>query len=190
MYGISLFFWNLKYIQGPFTKCTSCSLFLYAFHHYVWPRCNINLHVSFKFLSSLNWQHQLCKNPRPNPDIKTLFTDHSCAVPANGARGPPPTNGPLVGPIPKSGAFPPLAAHSVSKELVTFLSIFDLLLPLFNWCCPTFLFSLFNQLSRPLQLPLQVGWQILTHPYHTQLWHKSLLVWFSLKIQVLLKCLY
>ncbi|KAL0331020.1 UNVERIFIED_CONTAM: protein TPR3 [Sesamum angustifolium] len=28
---------------------------------------------------SLNWQHQLCKNPRPNPDIKTLFTDHTCA---------------------------------------------------------------------------------------------------------------
>nr|5JA5_A Chain A, Protein TPR1 [Oryza sativa] len=30
---------------------------------------------------SLNWQHQLCKNPRPNPDIKTLFTDHTCTPP-------------------------------------------------------------------------------------------------------------
>ncbi|KAH9727922.1 protein TOPLESS-RELATED PROTEIN 2 [Citrus sinensis] len=35
---------------------------------------------------SLNWQHQLCKNPRPNPDIKTLFTDHSCNPTSNGAR--------------------------------------------------------------------------------------------------------
>ncbi|KAH9755399.1 Topless-related protein 3 [Citrus sinensis] len=30
---------------------------------------------------SLNWQHQLCKNPRANPDIKTLFTDHTCSPP-------------------------------------------------------------------------------------------------------------
>ncbi|KAG2581778.1 hypothetical protein PVAP13_6KG064200 [Panicum virgatum] len=51
---------------------------------------------------SLNWQHQLCKNPRPNPDIKTLFTDHSCAAPTNGARAPPPANGPLVGSIPNA----------------------------------------------------------------------------------------
>jgi len=63
---------------------------------------------------SLNWQHQLCKNPRPNPDIKTLFTDHSCAAPTNGARAPPPTNGPLVGSIPKSAGFPPMGAHAVS----------------------------------------------------------------------------
>ncbi|KAG6537079.1 hypothetical protein ZIOFF_002160 [Zingiber officinale] len=67
---------------------------------------------------SLNWQHQLCKNPRSNPDIKTLFTDHSCAIPANGARGPP-TNGPLVGSIPKSGAFPQLVAHSPFQPVVS-----------------------------------------------------------------------
>lgn len=63
-------------------------------------------------LCSLNWQHQLCKNPRPNPDIKTLFIDHTCGPP-NGARAPPPTN-PLVGGLPKQGTFPPLGAHSVS----------------------------------------------------------------------------
>lgn len=63
---------------------------------------------------SLNWQHQLCKNPRSNPDIKTLFTDHAC-TPTNGARPPPPTNNPLVGPIPKAGAFPPIGAHNVSN---------------------------------------------------------------------------
>ncbi|XP_050268371.1 topless-related protein 1-like isoform X1 [Quercus robur] len=27
---------------------------------------------------SLNWQHSLCANPRQNPDIRTLFLDHSC----------------------------------------------------------------------------------------------------------------
>ncbi|KAM7254034.1 hypothetical protein ACFE04_031716 [Oxalis oulophora] len=60
---------------------------------------------------SLNWQHQLCKNPRPNPDIKTLFVDHSCGQ-ANGARAPSPANNPLLGgPLPKVGAFPPLGAH-------------------------------------------------------------------------------
>uniref|UniRef100_A0A7N0ZUU0 CTLH domain-containing protein n=1 Tax=Kalanchoe fedtschenkoi TaxID=63787 RepID=A0A7N0ZUU0_KALFE len=59
---------------------------------------------------SLNWQHQLCKNPRPNPDIKTLFVDHTCGQP-NGARAPSPANGPLIGSLPKVGGFPPLGAH-------------------------------------------------------------------------------
>ncbi|KAK3427749.1 hypothetical protein EUGRSUZ_F03923 [Eucalyptus grandis] len=59
---------------------------------------------------SLNWQHQLCKNPRSNPDIKTLFVDHSCGQP-NGARAPSPANSPLLGPLPKVGGFPPLGAH-------------------------------------------------------------------------------
>ncbi|KAK1303545.1 Topless-related protein 1 [Acorus calamus] len=62
-------------------------------------------------LSNLNWQHQLCKNPRPNPDIKTLFTDHSCA-PSNGPRVPPQSNSPLVGSIPKPGGFPSIGVHS------------------------------------------------------------------------------
>eukprot|EP00250_Pteridium_aquilinum_P001788 c12001_g1_i1 orf=142-3522(+) len=62
---------------------------------------------------SLNWQHQLCKNPRSNPDIKTLFTDHSC-TPTNGGRAPAPTNNLLVGGMPntKPGAFPPLGVHA------------------------------------------------------------------------------
>jgi len=59
---------------------------------------------------SLNWQHQLCKNPRPNPDIKTLFVDHSCGQP-NGARAPSPANNPLLGSIPKPGGFPPIGAQ-------------------------------------------------------------------------------
>ncbi|CAM8927593.1 unnamed protein product [Rhodiola kirilowii] len=60
---------------------------------------------------SLNWQHQLCKNPRPNPDIKTLFVDHSCAA-SNGARPAPPSNGPLGGPLPMAGMFHPLGVQS------------------------------------------------------------------------------
>ncbi|KAK3436840.1 hypothetical protein EUGRSUZ_C01368 [Eucalyptus grandis] len=60
---------------------------------------------------SLNWQHQLCKNPRPNPDIKTLFVDHTCGQP-NGARAPSPVTNPLMGTVPKPGPFPPLTAHA------------------------------------------------------------------------------
>ncbi|KAL0441640.1 UNVERIFIED_CONTAM: Topless-related protein 4 [Sesamum radiatum] len=56
---------------------------------------------------SLNWQHQLCKNPKPNPDIKTLFVDHSCGQ-SNGARAPSPVTNPLMGSIPKVGGFPPI----------------------------------------------------------------------------------
>ncbi|KAG5115177.1 hypothetical protein JHK84_041290 [Glycine max] len=59
---------------------------------------------------SLNWQHQLCKNPRPNPDIKTLFVDHSCGQ-LNGAPAPSPANNLLLGSLPKAGGFPPLGAH-------------------------------------------------------------------------------
>ncbi|XP_031485381.1 protein TPR1-like isoform X1 [Nymphaea colorata] len=58
---------------------------------------------------SLNWQHQLCKNPRSNPDIKTLFTDHSCQPP-NGARAPTPVTVPLPGGL-KNPAYTALGAH-------------------------------------------------------------------------------
>jgi WD40 repeat protein len=66
---------------------------------------------------SLNWQHQLCKNPRPNPDIKTLFVDHSCGQP-NGARAPSPATNPLLGSLPKAGVFPPLGAHGPFQPTV------------------------------------------------------------------------
>ncbi|RDX94673.1 Topless-related protein 2, partial [Mucuna pruriens] len=29
-----------------------------------------------------NWQHQKCKNPRPNPEMETLFIDHTCQPPS------------------------------------------------------------------------------------------------------------
>uniref|UniRef100_A0A6M2F2W7 CTLH domain-containing protein n=1 Tax=Populus davidiana TaxID=266767 RepID=A0A6M2F2W7_9ROSI len=59
---------------------------------------------------SLNWQHQLCKNPRPNPDIKTLFTDHSCS-PMNGPLAPAPVNLPVAAVSAKPAAYTPLGAH-------------------------------------------------------------------------------
>lgn len=74
---------------------------------------------------SLNWQHQLCKNPRSNPDIKTLFVDHSCGPP-NGARAPPPSNNPLVGALPKAGSFPhnpfPPAASPAASALAGWMA--------------------------------------------------------------------
>ncbi|KAH9683637.1 Topless-related protein 2 [Citrus sinensis] len=60
---------------------------------------------------SLNWQHQLCKNPRPNPDIKTLFVDHSCSPP-NGARAPTPVTLPVAA-VAKPATYAPLGAHAV-----------------------------------------------------------------------------
>lgn len=58
---------------------------------------------------SLNWQHQLCKNPRPNPDIKTLFQDHTC-TPANGPLAPTPVNLPVAA-VAKPAAYTSLGAH-------------------------------------------------------------------------------
>ncbi|PPS20572.1 hypothetical protein GOBAR_AA00035 [Gossypium barbadense] len=58
---------------------------------------------------SLNWQHQLCKNPKPNPDIKTLFTDHSCSPP-NGARAPTPVTFPVAA-VAKPSTYAPVGAH-------------------------------------------------------------------------------
>lgn len=76
---------------------------------------NLNLGFTvFFFFCSLNWQHQLCKNPRPNPDIRSLFLDHTCNQP-NGARAASPSPGTnhLMGGgggggVPKIAGFHPL----------------------------------------------------------------------------------
>ncbi|XP_073147375.1 topless-related protein 3-like [Henckelia pumila] len=78
---------------------------------------------------SLNWQHQLCKNPRPNPDIRTLFTDHTCNPP-NGALAPTPVNLPntaVVKPVAYTslgahGPFPPAAAAANANALAGWMA--------------------------------------------------------------------
>ncbi|XAR66873.1 hypothetical protein NMG60_11013241 [Bertholletia excelsa] len=78
---------------------------------------------------SLNWQHQLCKDPKPNPDIKTLFVDHSCGQSQpNGARAPSTVTNPLMGAVPKVGAFPPLGVHGPFQPAPTPLTS-----PLAGW---------------------------------------------------------
>lgn len=72
---------------------------------------SIFAHVVIYGVCSLNWQHQLCKNPRPNPDIKTLFVDHSCSPP-NGARAPTPVTLPVAA-VAKPATYAPLGAHAV-----------------------------------------------------------------------------
>ncbi|KAL3030319.1 hypothetical protein AAZX31_03G213500 [Glycine max] len=78
---------------------------------------------------SLNWQHQLCKNPRPNPDIKTLFTDHTC-TPPNGPLAPTPVNLPVAAvakpaaytSIGSHGPFPPAAATANTNALAGWMA--------------------------------------------------------------------
>ena len=105
-----------KYIEdyccSPHPPSCSCYLIFSSSNSYccayIW------LHDSDLWLCclcSLNWQHQLCKNPRPNPDIKTLFTDHTCSPP-NGPLAPTPVNLPVAA-VAKPAAYTPLGAHGV-----------------------------------------------------------------------------
>ncbi|KAL7003124.1 Topless-related protein 3, partial [Sarracenia purpurea var. burkii] len=78
---------------------------------------------------SLNWQHQLCKNPRPNPDIKTLFSDHTC-TPPNGALAPTPVTLPAAAvgkptaytSLSSHGPFPPAAATGSGNALAGWMA--------------------------------------------------------------------
>lgn len=80
-----------------------------------------NFHI-FKFgVCSLNWQHQLCKNPKPNPDIRTLFVDHTCGQSSGGPRVASPVTNPLLAPVPKVGAFTSIGGHGVSfHQLISY----------------------------------------------------------------------
>ncbi|KAF8011645.1 hypothetical protein BT93_J2048 [Corymbia citriodora subsp. variegata] len=51
--------------------------------------CSENSRLRALINQSLNWQHQMCKSPKPDPEIKTLFVDHTCGT-SNGAPAPPP----------------------------------------------------------------------------------------------------
>eukprot|EP00249_Psilotum_nudum_P005525 c18966_g1_i3 orf=699-1553(-) len=59
---------------------------------------------------SLNWQHQIFKNPQFNPETEFSLSDHSCGIP-NKAIAPQPSNNSLMGAIAKSRLFPLLGAH-------------------------------------------------------------------------------
>ena len=116
-------------------------------------------------ICSLNWQHQLCKNPRPSPDIKTLFVDHTCGQP-NGARAPSPVTNPLMGFIPKVGGFPPIGAHGVSLYatrllFVVGLKMFCFLFIVFYLCIPLLFIQPFQPAAAPAPAPLTAslaGW--------------------------------
>ncbi len=100
----------------------------------------------------MNWQHQLCKNPRPNPDIKTLFTDHTC-TPPNGARASP-VSVPLSA-VPKAGGtYPPLTAHTVCLRF-TISSLHDFMNASFHFYS---LYPLMQPFQPPPAGPSLAGW--------------------------------
>ncbi|ESW10946.1 hypothetical protein PHAVU_009G252100 [Phaseolus vulgaris] len=58
---------------------------------------------------SLNWQHQLCKNPMPSPEIKTLLINHCCS-PANGSTARSSVNIPIA-PVINPSSYASLGGH-------------------------------------------------------------------------------
>ncbi|KAJ6697804.1 TOPLESS-RELATED PROTEIN 1-RELATED [Salix purpurea] len=64
---------------------------------------------------SLNWQHSLCGNPGQNPDIRTLFYDHSCRN-ANHVYPQLATNNHLIASVPKSEGFLPIVANGTFQS--------------------------------------------------------------------------
>lgn len=65
---------------------------------------------------SLNWQHSLCPNPRQNPDIRTLFVDHSCKN-SNDSLAQLAASNQLIGSPTKFEGFLPLGANVVYVEV-------------------------------------------------------------------------
>ncbi|KAF4388353.1 hypothetical protein G4B88_013190 [Cannabis sativa] len=59
---------------------------------------------------SLNWQHSLCSNPSQNPDMRTLFIDHSCRSSNDQFPQVNPSNHPISS-APRTDYFHPMAAH-------------------------------------------------------------------------------
>jgi hypothetical protein len=64
------------------------------------------------WFDSLNWQHSLCSNPRQNPDIRTLFVDHSCKN-SNDSFAQLAASNQLIGSPPQIEGFLPMAANGV-----------------------------------------------------------------------------
>nr|XP_011466160.1 PREDICTED: topless-related protein 3 isoform X1 [Fragaria vesca subsp. vesca] len=71
---------------------------------------------------SLNWQHDQCKNPVPNPVVRTLYEDHYCPPPLIGPLPRPFFGQPLPGPFPApfpsvEGAIAPYQANGEVASL-------------------------------------------------------------------------
>lgn len=64
------------------------------------------------YFDSLNWQHQLCSNPKQNPDIRTLFVDHTCRQPNESYTQLTATH-PLMVSSQRTEGFLPMAANGV-----------------------------------------------------------------------------
>lgn len=56
-------------------------------------------------INSLNWQHIRCKDPHPNPNMKTLFVDHVCQPQHNFSCAQSSENNSLVRSVLKVGIF-------------------------------------------------------------------------------------
>lgn len=78
---------------------------------------------------SLNWQHSLCPNPRPNPDIRTLFTDHSCRN-SNDSFAQMNGNNQLMGSLPKPDGLLPISSNGPFQ-----LPTPPVQTPLSTWMC-------------------------------------------------------
>ncbi|XP_068312754.1 topless-related protein 1-like isoform X2 [Pyrus communis] len=64
---------------------------------------------------SFNWQHSLCPNPRQNPDISTLFVDHSCKN-SNDSLAQLTANSQLMGSVPKVVGILPVDANGPFQQ--------------------------------------------------------------------------
>jgi len=102
MYG---FLWTKGDLRFTIIFFPCCYVFHYIFHINVCRCMWLFGHCS------LNWQHQLCKHPRSNPDIKTLFIDHTCS-PTNGPLAPAPVSLPVAA-VAKPAPYTSLGAHGV-----------------------------------------------------------------------------
>lgn len=109
------------------------------------------------WIYSLNWQHQYCKNNITNPNIKTLFVDHSCGQP-NSGRAPSPGNNALLASISRAGGL--AALNGVSRFIWpgvhSCFTLRHLSLMKFYACVR----SLCNKHPHKFQLPLLVGCQL------------------------------
>ncbi|KAL6296689.1 hypothetical protein ACE6H2_004831 [Prunus campanulata] len=64
---------------------------------------------------SLNWQHSLCSNPRQNPDIRTLFVDHSCKN-SNDSFAQLTANNQLMGSVQRVDGFLPMGSVQTANS--------------------------------------------------------------------------